>query len=110
MLAEKLKQIEVIIDDKEKYDQVVILIQEMEEVERDYRAKRQADGIAAARERGVKFGRPQKPLPRNFKKIYECYQKDIITVAEAATCLQTSPVSFKRMIERYEQILKQKSN
>ena len=77
MLAEKLKQIEVIIDDKEKYDQVVILIQEMEEVERDYRAKRQADGIAAARERGGKFGRPQKPLPRNFKKIYECYQKDI---------------------------------
>ena len=49
-----------------------------------------------------KFGRPQKPLPRKFKKIYECYQLGLITAAEA-TCLETNRVSFKRMVERYEQ-------
>ena len=103
MFADKLKQIERIIDNKEKYDQVLILLQEIEAVQRNNKAKRQADGIAAAREKGVKFGRPPKPLPRNFKKIYQCYQKGMMTGAEAAACLGTNRVTFKRMIQRYEQ-------
>ncbi|MCI9576201.1 MAG: hypothetical protein HFJ84_05985 [Clostridiales bacterium] len=103
LIEEKLKQIELVIDDSEKYQQVLTIIYEIEALLKSHKAKRQADGIAAAKERGVKFGRPQKPLPRKFKKIYECYQLGLITAAEAATCLETNRVSFKRMVERYEQ-------
>ena len=98
MFANKLKQIEQIIDRREKYDQVLILLQEIEAVKRNNKAKRQADGIAEAREKGVKFGGfPPKPLPRNFKKIYQCYQKGMMTGAEAAACLGTNRVTFKRL-------------
>ena len=103
LIEEKLKQIELVIDDSEKYQQVLAIIYEMDAVLKSHKAKQQADGIAAAKERGVKFGRPQKPLPRKFKKIYECYQLGLITASEAASCLETNRVSFKRMVERYEQ-------
>ena len=33
--------------------------------------QRQAEGIAAAKARGVKFGRPPKPLPENFNQLYQ---------------------------------------
>ena len=103
LIEEKLKQIELVIDDSDKYQQVLAIIKEIEVELKSHKAKRQADGIAAAKERGVKFGRPQKTLPRKFKKIYECYQLGLITATEAASCLETNRVSFKRMVERYEQ-------
>lgn len=37
--------------------------------ERDNIRRRQAEGIAAAKARGVKFGRPPRPLPENFNQI-----------------------------------------
>ena len=33
--------------------------------------QRQAEGIAAAKARGVKFGRPSKQLPDNFDPVYQ---------------------------------------
>lgn len=35
--------------------------------------QRQAEGIAIAKEKGVKFGRPKKPLPHNFNELVERY-------------------------------------
>lgn len=36
--------------------------------------QRQTEGIAAAKARGVKFGRPQKPVPENFNELLELWR------------------------------------
>ncbi len=102
MLAEKLKQIETIIDDPEKYHQVVTVMYEILELHKSIKAQKQADGIAAAKQRGVRFGRPPKPLPKKFKSVYDRYERGHLTATEAAVCLDTNRVTFKRMVERYK--------
>lgn len=52
-------------------DIVLALLSYVSENERINIRQRQAEGIAAAKAKGVKFGRPEKPLPDNFK---ECCQ------------------------------------
>ena len=64
--------------------------------------QRQAEGIAAAKARGVRFGRPPKSLPENF---YQCYQQweagEITCVAAAKAC--GMPMStFRYRAEVYE--------
>ena len=51
--------------------------------ERDNIRKRQAEGIAAAKARGVHIGRPSTPIPPNFRKIVEAWQKGEIPYPEA---------------------------
>ena len=46
--------------------------------------QRQAEGIAAAKAKGIKFGRPPKPLPPNFHEAYQSWRSGEISVAEAA--------------------------
>lgn len=46
--------------------------------------QRQAEGIAAAKKKGVHFGRPSKPLPKDFDYIYWQWQSGKITGTEAA--------------------------
>lgn len=46
--------------------------------------QRQAEGIAAAKKRGVRFGRPRKRLPKGFRQQCENWRKGKITLAEAA--------------------------
>lgn len=43
--------------------------------ERENIRKRQAQGIAAAKAKGVKFGRPETPIPENFEKIIQDWDK-----------------------------------
>jgi len=52
--------------------------------ERENIRKRQAEGIAAAKESGVRFGREPKPLPMDFVRVYELWRKGRISTAEAA--------------------------
>lgn len=54
--------------------------------ESEYRTihERQAEGIAAARVRGVKFGRKPSPLPPNFYEVYQSWKNKEITVKQAA--------------------------
>ena len=42
--------------------------------EREYIRKRQAEGIAAAKAKGVRFGRPPVPLPGNFHNIHRAWR------------------------------------
>ena len=52
--------------------------------ERDNMRRRQAEGIAAAKENGVRFGREPKPLPESFLREYESWEKGKISLTEAA--------------------------
>lgn len=46
--------------------------------------QRQAEGIAAAKARGIRFGRPPKPLPENFHSVYQRWKAKKITGTAAA--------------------------
>jgi DNA invertase Pin-like site-specific DNA recombinase len=50
--------------------------------ERDNIRKRQAEGIAAAKARGVRFGRPIKKSPENFSKIVKRWERGKLTFSE----------------------------
>lgn len=52
-------------------DLVLQILSFQAEQERTYIKQRQAEGIAAAKQKGVKFGRPRRPLPDNFDELYE---------------------------------------
>lgn len=54
--------------------------------------QRQAEGIAAAKLRGVKFGRPPIPLPENFAEIHHAWREKKLTLKEAAEAC-SMPVS-----------------
>ena len=52
--------------------------------ERENIRKRQAEGIAAAKKRGIKFGRPEKPLPENFEECCKAWKEGKLTGTAAA--------------------------
>ena len=64
--------------------------------------QRQAEGIAAAKARGVKFGRPPDKLPDNFQDIYQRWKKGKITGSAAAKECGMALSSFRYRAERYE--------
>lgn len=45
---------------------------------------RSTEGIAAAKARGSKLGRPPKQLPENFHEVYQKWKSGKLSVAEAA--------------------------
>ena len=51
---------------------------------RDNIRQRQAEGIAAAKARGVRFGRPPLPLPDNFHMLHQAWRGQKITLRQAA--------------------------
>ncbi len=64
--------------------------------------KRQAEGIAAARARGIKLGRPKKVLPPEFFPIYDRWIKKEITAVEAFHTLGISKDTFYRWVRQYK--------
>lgn len=65
-------------------DIVLALLSYVAENERINIKQRQAEGIAAAKARGVKFGRPPKPLPENFYEAYQQWAQGKISLCQAA--------------------------
>lgn len=55
------------------------------ENERTTIRQRQAEGIAAAKARGVRFGRAPKHLPENFHDVYQRWKRKELTIEQAAT-------------------------
>jgi DNA invertase Pin-like site-specific DNA recombinase len=64
------------------------------QLEREKILHRQADGIAAAKEKGVKFGRPEKEMPENFADILSRWENKNITAIQAATLCGLSRSTF----------------
>ncbi len=65
-------------------DIVLQLLSFVAENERTNIRQRQAEGIAAAKSKGVKFGRPKRPLPDNFSEICLLWQSGEISGSVAA--------------------------
>ena len=65
-------------------DIVLQVLSFVAENERSNIRQRQAEGIAAAKARGVRFGRPPKPLPAGFHSAYQRWKAGKITGTAAA--------------------------
>ena len=65
-------------------DIVLQVLSFVAENERTNIRQRQAEGIAAAKARGVRFGRPPAPLPPNFHEVYQRWRSKKISVSQAA--------------------------
>ena len=65
-------------------DLVLQILSFVAQTERENIRSRQAQGIAAAKKRGVKFGRPKKEVPANFKSVVEKWQCKELSSRQAA--------------------------
>lgn len=78
-------------------DIVLALLSYVSENERMNIRQRQAEGIAAAKARGVKFGRPPKPVPENFDVVcQQWFQKQITLKQAAASCHMPETTFFEK--------------
>ena len=66
--------------------------------ERENIRKRQEQGIKAAMQKGVKFGRPVKSVPDNFGDLVRQWKRGLISSDEAAKCCDMSLATFYRRL------------
>jgi len=64
--------------------------------------QRQAEGIAAAKARGVKFGRPPIPLPDNFHAVHKVWRAGQLTLDQAAAACHLPRGTFYAKAVRFE--------
>lgn len=83
-------------------DVVLALLSYVAENERTNIKQRQAEGIAAAKARGVKFGRPPLPIPQNFYQMHKDWRAGKITIEEAANACNMCPKTFYSKAVKYE--------
>ena len=69
------------------------------QIELDLIKQRQAEGIAAAKARGVKFGRPKKIPPENFSAVRDAWRAGKISARQAGKILGVSAQTFARWIK-----------
>jgi len=77
-------------------DLVLQILSYVAQTERDNIRQRQKEGIAAARLRGVRFGRPRKPVPELFWQLKSEWEEQKVTSREAAHRLSISQDTFLR--------------
>ena len=73
------------------------------ENERDNIRQRQAEGIAATKARGVKFGRPPRPVPDSFYQARRDWRSKKITLQQAASVCAMPVTTFYEKALRFEQ-------
>ena len=83
-------------------DIVLQVLSFVAENERTNIRQRQAEGIAAAKARGVKFGRPPKPQPEGFHDTYQRWRRGEITGTAAAKACGMPLATFRYRAEIYE--------
>lgn len=83
-------------------DIVLALLSYVAENERVNIRQRQAEGIAVAKARGVRFGRAPRPLPDNFHEVYQKWRMKKISVSEAAIECGMPQTTFFERAKAYE--------
>ena len=74
-----------------------------DESRREERRHRQAEGIAAAKARGVRFGRPAAPVPDNFDEVHQSWRAGKMSLQQAADACGISRGTFYGIAVRREQ-------
>ena len=79
-------------------DLVLQILSYVAQTERENIRQRQKEGIAAAKQRGVRFGRPRKSVPEEFWNLKTCWEKQTISSREAAKKLGIAQDTFLRWV------------
>ena len=87
-------------------DLVLQILSFVAQTERENIRTRQAQGIAAAKSRGVKFGRPKKEVPANFYNVIAKWENQEITGREAAKECGMPVTTFLYKAKRWVEIEK----
>ena len=82
-------------------DIVLQVLSFVAENERDNIRRRQAEGIAAAKEKGIRFGRPPQPLPENFSDVYRRWQSGELSESAAAKACAMPLSTFRYRAKQY---------
>lgn len=82
-------------------DLVLQILSFVAQNERENIKKRQAEGIAAAKAKGVKFGRPEKKVPTNFEKMIAEWEKKRLPLSEILRQCNMSEATFYRRLREY---------
>lgn len=82
-------------------DLVLQLLSFVAENERINIRQRQAEGIAAAKKRGVRFGRPPMPIPDNFEQNYRLWKDKKITAQQGADNCELPLWAFYKLGNRF---------
>ena len=83
-------------------DIVLQVLSFVAENERDNIRQRQAEGIAAAKARGVRFGRPEKALPESFEKVFKLWSEGKLSLSQAANQCNMPKSTFRYKAKRYK--------
>lgn len=77
-------------------DLVLQILSYVAQTERENIRQRQKEGIAAAKQKGIRFGRPKKPIPDTFPRINAQWKSGMVSSREAARQLHVSQDTFLR--------------
>ncbi len=86
-------------------DIVLQVLSFVAENERTSIRQRQAEGIAAAKAKGIKFGRPPLPLPDNFYEVHKAWRSKKLTLKEAASACNMSVGTFYGKAKKLENVV-----
>ncbi len=81
-------------------DIVLQLLSYVAQTEREFIHQRQAEGIAAAKARGVQFGRRPKEIPDSFKDVYKKWINKEISAREAGRILGVAHKTFLKWVNQ----------
>ena len=79
-------------------DLVLQILSFVAQSEREKIRERQEQGIAAAKARGVRFGRPEKPVPEDFPKLVRDWEKKRLSLSELLQKCDMSEATFYRRL------------
>ncbi len=82
-------------------DIVLQLLSYVAQTERELIRQRQAEGIAAAKENGVRFGRARIPMPEDFVQWAQDWWHGRVTAVQASRALGISRTTFTRRAEEW---------
>ena len=85
-------------------DIVLQVLSFVAENERTNIKQRQAEGIAAAKAQGIKFGRPPLPLPDNFYEVHKAWRSKKITLKQAAAACNMPVGTFYGKARKFENL------
>lgn len=86
-------------------DVVLQLLSFVAENERDNIRQRQAEGIAAAKARGIRFGKPKIPMPDNFQELYQQWEMDYISTEDFAALCHVGRSTLYKRIREYRELI-----